>query len=79
MNGTFIPRYLDSLPQIFWWEIDELAVLFVCIFLGIADEVPDLPDSGGDREHVDFVENEEREMRDSSFHWAYWSGVPTFS
>ena len=35
MNGTFIPRYLDSLPQIFWWEIDELAVLFVCIFLGI--------------------------------------------
>ena len=35
MNGTFIPRYLDSLPQLFWWETDELAVLFVCIFLGI--------------------------------------------
>ena len=37
MNGTFIPRYLDSLPQIFWWEIDELAVLFVLSLIHISE------------------------------------------
>lgn len=37
MSGTIeIPRYLDSLPQFLWWELDELIVLIGLFAGGIA-------------------------------------------
>jgi conjugal transfer pilus assembly protein TraL len=33
--GAFIPRYMDALPQILWWELDELVILFLSFFLGL--------------------------------------------
>ena len=35
MAGTFIPRYLDNLPQFLWWEADEMAIIFVAFIVGI--------------------------------------------
>ena len=30
-----IPRYIDTQPQILWWELDEVIVLILCLFVGI--------------------------------------------
>jgi len=78
MNGTFIPRYLDSLPQIFWWEIDELAVLFVCIFLGIVTKFLTYLIVVGIVSTLILSKMKNGKSDGFLFHWAYWSGVPTF-
>ena len=31
---TRIPRYIDDPPQIFWWEIDEVAVFSGAFVVG---------------------------------------------
>ncbi len=31
---TRIPRYIDDPPQIFWWEIDEVAVFSAAFVMG---------------------------------------------
>lgn len=35
MNNIKIPRYIDSMPQIFFWEIDEFLILASCFGIGI--------------------------------------------
>ena len=30
-----IPRYIDTQPQILWWELDEIIVLIMSLFVGI--------------------------------------------
>lgn len=74
--GTFIPRYLDNLPQFFWWEADEVAVLALafmgglltrqlttCIVLGLV---------------VAYVVSKSKTGKSEGFvmHRAYWMGVP---
>lgn len=36
MHNVQIPRYIDSIPQIFFWEIDEFLILASCFGIGIA-------------------------------------------
>lgn len=35
MKAVKIPRYIDSAPQIFFWEIDEFMILATCLGVGI--------------------------------------------
>ncbi len=35
---TRIPRYLNSQPQILWWEIDEIIIIITAIGLGVVFE-----------------------------------------
>ena len=35
MKNVKIPRYIDSIPQIFFWEIDEFIILVSCFGVGI--------------------------------------------
>ena len=35
MKSVKIPRYIDSIPQIFFWEIDEFLILAACFGVGI--------------------------------------------
>ena len=36
MEGQhYLPKYLNALPQILWWELDELAFLAVATGFGI--------------------------------------------
>lgn len=35
MKNIKIPRYIDSIPQIFFWEIDEFLILATCFGIGI--------------------------------------------
>ena len=30
-----IPRYIDNIPQVFFWEFDEFIVFLACLSLGI--------------------------------------------
>lgn len=36
MREVDIPRYVDSQPQIFFWELDEAIVFMACFAVGIA-------------------------------------------
>ena len=36
MRKVPIPRYIDSIPQIFFWEMDEFMILASCFGAGIA-------------------------------------------
>ena len=78
MNGTFIPRYLDSLPQIFRRALDELAVLFVCLFLGIVPQFLTYLIVVGIVSTLILSKMKNGKSEGFLFHWAYWSGVPTF-
>ncbi|WP_075588248.1 type IV conjugative transfer system protein TraL [Rhodoferax antarcticus] len=35
MKSTKIPRYIDSTPQLFFWELDEFVILMSGFALGI--------------------------------------------
>lgn len=35
MKNVKIPRYIDSIPQLFFWEIDEFVILATCFGCGI--------------------------------------------
>lgn len=35
MDKHYLPKYLNALPQILWWELDELAFLAVFTTIGI--------------------------------------------
>jgi conjugal transfer pilus assembly protein TraL len=35
MRTTKIPRYIDSTPQLFFWELDELVILIASLAVGI--------------------------------------------
>ena len=35
MKSVKIPRYIDSIPQVFFWEIDEFLILAACFGVGI--------------------------------------------
>ena len=32
-KGHYLPKYLNALPQVLWWEFDEL--MFLIVFTGI--------------------------------------------
>ncbi|MFN5095819.1 MAG: type IV conjugative transfer system protein TraL [Limnohabitans sp.] len=34
MKNVKIPRYIDAIPQIFFWEIDEFTILSACAITG---------------------------------------------
>ena len=36
MQKVKIPRYIDAIPQVFFWEIDEFMILAACFGMGIA-------------------------------------------
>lgn len=36
MKEVEIPRYVDSQPQLFFWELDETIVFVACLAAGIA-------------------------------------------
>lgn len=76
--GAFVPRYMDSLPQILWWEVDELALLFLTFFLGILTKQLTLLVGMG--LVATFILSKVKNGKSDGFifHLAYWYGVPGF-
>jgi len=35
MREIPIPRYIDSQPQFFFWEVDEVSIVIACMTVGI--------------------------------------------
>jgi conjugal transfer pilus assembly protein TraL len=74
-----IPRYIDSPPQILYWELDEMLFLFVslivgvltrtlgyCVLVGLASVWAISKLKGGQSDGV-------------VFHWCWWHGIPLFT
>lgn len=40
MEAHYIPKYLDAMPQLLWWELDELLFLVAGPLIGILTEHP---------------------------------------
>ncbi|MBY0247410.1 MAG: type IV conjugative transfer system protein TraL [Nitrospirae bacterium] len=78
MAGTFIPRYLDNLPQFLWWEADEMAIIFVAFIVGILSKQLTL--FMGVALVCAYLVGKSKMGKSEGFilHWAYWYGVPTF-
>ena len=73
-----IPKYIDSPPQILWWELDEVVILIICIFAGIiARELTTLLCVG-----IISTAIISRMKRGKSegivLHWCYWRCIPMF-
>lgn len=77
--GTFIPRYMDALPQILWWELDELVILFLSFFLGlITRQLTTLLIVGVISTFI-LAKLKNGKSDGFIFHLAYWYGIPSFA
>ncbi len=73
-----IPRYIDAPPQMLWWELDEVLVLFVAIIVGILTrQLTYLLIVGGVSVYI--ISKVKSAKSDGFvFHFFYWIGMPTF-
>ena len=76
--GVFIPRYMDALPQILWWELDELVILFLSFFLGlITRQLTTLLIVGVISTFI-LAKLKNGKSDGYIFHWFYWLSIPSF-
>lgn len=75
---VFIPRYMDSLPQIGWWELDELIVLILCGFIGIVTRQLTSLLLVGLACTLIISKVKTGKSDGFIFHFAYWYGIPGF-
>jgi conjugal transfer pilus assembly protein TraL len=70
-----IPRYIDDLPQILWWEIDEVSLFAGLFGLGIILGATGIGFIGGIL--CSYVLQKLKSRRGSEFvmHWGYWNGI----
>jgi len=75
-HGVQIPRYIDSLPQVAWFEVDELLGLFLGFLFGI------LLHAFGTCVLIGafsvFLLRKTKTGRNAGylFHWLWWYGIP---
>ncbi len=73
---TRIPRYLNSLPQLLWWEIDEVLVLAAIIGLGIVYELLLLTVPLGLLLVKGMITLKAEKQAGFLIHWLWWHQVP---
>lgn len=73
-----IPRYIDSQPQILWWELDEIIVLIMCLIVGIITRQLTYFLLGGFVATYFIAKLKTGKSEGYIFHWFYWLGMPSF-
>jgi len=73
-----IPRYIDTQPQILWWELDEVIVLLLSIFAGIVTRQLTYFLIGGFIATYFITKLKSGKSKGYVFHWLYWLGIPSF-
>lgn len=73
-----IPRYIDSQPQILWWELDEIIVLIMCLIVGIITRQLTYFLLGGFVATYFITKLKTGKSEGYFFHWFYWIGMPSF-
>lgn len=73
-----IPKYIDSPPQILWWELDEVIILIICVFAGIiARELTSLL-VVGILSTILIGRMKRGKSEGIVLHWCYWHCIPMF-
>lgn len=75
----FIPRYIDSPPQILWWELDEVIILIICVFAGIISRELTLLLLIGVGSVILIGKTKQGKSEGIVLHWCYWWCIPMFS
>jgi conjugal transfer pilus assembly protein TraL len=73
-----IPRYIDTQPQILWWELDEVIILIMAIFAGILTRQLTYFLLGGVISTYFITKLKSGKSKGYVFHWFYWLGIPSF-
>lgn len=73
-----IPRYIDSPPQILWWELDELILLLASMFFGVATRTLTYCLLVGFVSVWIIAKLKGGRSEGIVLHWCWWHGVPGF-
>jgi conjugal transfer pilus assembly protein TraL len=73
---TRIPRYLNSQPQILWWEMDEIIVIVAGIGLGIVLELLIVTVPLGLLAARLLARVKAQHGQGWIIHYAWWRGIP---
>jgi conjugal transfer pilus assembly protein TraL len=73
-----IPRYIDTQPQLLWWELDEVIVLILCLFVGILTRQLTYLLLGGFVSTYFITKLKTGKSDGYVFHWFYWLSIPSF-
>jgi len=73
-----IPRYIDTQPQLLWWELDEVIVLILCLFVGILTRQLTYFLLGGFVSTYFITKLKNGKSDGYVFHWFYWLSIPSF-
>jgi conjugal transfer pilus assembly protein TraL len=73
-----IPRYIDTQPQILWWELDEVILLVLSLFAGILTRQLTYFLLGGFVATYFVSKLKSGKSKGYVFHWFYWLGIPSF-
>ncbi|MEW6542464.1 MAG: type IV conjugative transfer system protein TraL [Nitrospirota bacterium] len=74
-----IPRYIDSPPQVLWWELDEIVILIICIFAGIISRELTTLTAVGICSTILISKTKRGKSEGIVLHWCYWHCLPMFS
>jgi len=73
-----IPRYIDTQPQILWWELDEVILLVLALFAGIMTRELTYFLLGGFIATYFMAKLKSGKSKGYVFHLFYWLGIPSF-
>lgn len=73
---VMIPRYLDSPPQILWFEIDELLFLLIAIVVGIVSQTLTYCLLAGLASVVILSKMKTGQSEGLILHWWWWHNIP---
>ncbi len=79
MREVSIPRFIDSPTQFLFWEIDEVAIVVVCMGIGIVFEVLGPLLLAGLFITWQFRKFKMARMEGVLHHMAYWFGIFTLN
>lgn len=75
MEGHYIPKYLNALPQILWWEADEAAILGVFTAVGVAINATLLLAATGFVIMKVYAKAKNKRQDGFLYHWLYSKGL----
>lgn len=79
MREVSIPRYVDSQAQFLFWEVDEVAIVAVCMFVGIIFEMLGPLLLGSIVLTWQFRKYKMARMEGVLHHLCFWLGVTTLN
>lgn len=74
-EGHYIPKYLNALPQVLWWEADEAAILGIFTAVGVAMNLTLPLACAGFVIMKLYAKTKNKRQEGLLFHWLYKKGL----